>query len=277
MMDLFESTTDLEQTTEQSDLSSSDTIETPAESETAQQTEATGDTSQEETTPALRRVSLKLNDADYDLDLPDEVADTVKNGILMQADYTKSKQELSDQKKALQSRGSEIDSALAEMRNAIEFESEFLESEEMKELKEEYPDEYARKFNQVQDKVRMYNEQTAKRNKELEESHKSDFDAEQAKYAEAVPEWLDESVKKSDFEKMGKYIEDNGFSQDEINSMYPAKFMKTLRQAALYEQALKSAQSKKKTEPPASTSPGTTNGSEREKTLYDMFSDQMKK
>ena len=275
-MALFESTTEPQTTSESEDLQQSDTIEAPAESETAQQTEVEADTSQEETTPTLKRVSLKINDADYELDLPDEVADVAKNGLLMQADYTKSKQQLSEKEKALEGRNAEIDTALNDMRQVLEFEAKQLESPEMLELKEYDPEEFAKRSLALQDKIKLYNDHQQKRNQEQESQHNETVKSEMAKYTEAVPEWLDEDVKKKDFAEMGKYLEENGFDQNEINAMFPAKVMKTLRLAMLYDKTLKSAKSKQKTEPPKSTSPGSTNKDNKPKTLYDMFSAQMK-
>lgn len=276
MQGLFDSTTD-GQTTSPEDLQTSDTIEAPAETETALKTEAMDDTSQvEETPPALRKVSLKVNDSDYELDLPDEIADIAKNGILMQADYTKGKQELSEKEKAITARESEIDASLNSMREVIEFEANQMDAPEMLELKEYDPEEYAKRSNALSDKVKKYNGYLEGRNKEHESKHNETVQAEMAKYTEIVPEWLDESVKKSDFADMGKYLEDNGFTQDEINGMYPAKAMKALRQAMLYDKTLKSAKSKKKTEAPKSTAPGSTNKESKPASMYDMFAAQMK-
>jgi hypothetical protein len=276
MQGLFDSTTD-EQTTAQADLQLSDTIEAPAETETALKTETMGDTSAtEDTTPAFRKVSLKVNDADYELDLPDEIADIAKNGLLMQADYTKGKQQLSEKEKALQARESEIDSSLNDMRQVIEFEAAQMDSPEMVELKEYDPEEYAKRYNAIQDKIQKYNGYLNGRREQHEARYNETVQAEMSKYTEVVPEWLDESVKKSDFADMGKYLEDNGFTQDEINGMYPAKAMKAIRQAMLYDKTLKSAQSKKKTEAPKSTAPGSANKEKASQSLYDLFAAQMK-
>lgn len=275
MHEFFESTTE-QQTTAPADLQDSDTSKAPAESETAQQTEATDDTSQEETTPELKRVSFKHNDTDYDLDLPDEIAEIAKNGIMMQADYTKSKQQLSEKEKAVQARGAEIDTSLNAMRQAIEFDAQYLESPEMLELKEEDSGEYARLYNANQDRIKQYNEYLSKRNTEQESAHNDIVAAEMARYTEVVPEWLDEDVKKSDLADMSKYLEDNGFEQADINAMFPARHMKTLRSAMLYEKTLKSAQDKKKTSPPKSTAPGSSNKNKEPQSMYDMFAAQMK-
>lgn len=273
MEGLFDSTT-----TEQPEALSEDTIETPAESETAQQTvEPEADTSPgEETTQELKRVAFKYGDVEYDLDLPEEVADIAKNGIMMQAEFTRHKQEFSAKEKAMAAREPEIDSALNEMRQALEFEKEFMESTEMQELKTYDRDEYDQRYDAVQTKIQKYNGYLNERNEKRKEEGQQTFEAEQSKYTELVPEWLDEDVKKTEFAEMGKYLEDNGFSQTEIEGMFPARHMKTLRLAMLYEKTRKSAQSKKQTVPPKSASPGSSNKAKPEASMYDMFAAQMK-
>lgn len=275
----FDSTTD-EQTTDDAgtsdDLHISDTSEAPAESETAKKTGDEAADSSEQPAPTLNKVPFNYGDKSYELELPAEIADLAKNGLLMQADYTKGKQELKDQVKALEARGKEIDSALEAMRSSIEYEKEFLNSTEMQELKEDYPGEYQRQYDMVKGKIDKFNDYQAARSQEAEALHNQKVSNEIARYSETIPEWLDETEKDKDFKMMGKFVEEQGFTKEEIENLYPAKTMKILRMAAKYNAAKSSVKSKEKSEAAKSSTPGTSEKNTGGQSFEQLLAAQMK-
>lgn len=277
-MDFFNSTTEPEQTTSFEDLQQSDTVEATTESETVenQTPEDVTDSELEQPEPQLKKVSLNFDDTDYEIDVPEVIADRFKNGVMMQADYTRSKQKLSEEAKAIEARQTEFDSALNELRSQLEYEQQQLNSEEMQELKEYDSEAYYKKMNSFNERVNNYNKHLQKRNEEQAKAHQEAVQKEMDSYPTHIPEWLDDKVKNDEMNLIGKYLKDSGFSEQEFNSIYPAKFMKVVRAAALYDKAVKSGQEKKKQTPPSTTKPRSTNQVKpKETSLYSLFAAQM--
>lgn len=282
MLDLLLESTTAQQTTEATaeDLPADTEEDNTAESDTAekQTPEHDQNSEKEQSEPSLSRVSLKLDDTDYDLDLPPAIADRVKNGLLMQADYSRNKSKLSEEAKVIESQKAEYSSALADLRSKLEYEANDLHSDEMKELKEYDPEAYYKKFNAYQDKVNNFNKHLAKKNEDDKKAFEADVKKEMDSYPTVIPEWLDEKTKNEEMMMMGNYLKEKGFTDADFQKVYPAKFMAELRKAALYDRALKSGQSKRKeTPPPTSKARSTNNEQKQPRTQFDIFLAQQKK
>lgn len=285
MTNLFDSTTE-EQTTVDADLQSADTMENVSDNsddavvedaENNETVEQESETDQPSET-GLKSVSLKLDDSEYNLELPEAIADKVKSGIMMQADYTRGKQELSEEKKAIAAKNAEIDNALKDVRSVLELDKASLESDEMKELKEYDRDEYYKRVDELDARINTYNEHLSKRNQQLQEEKNQIIQKEMASYSDSIPEWLDEKTQSDEMKLIGELLEREGITRDEIeSSLYPAKIMKILRMGALYDKAKKSAESKKNNVPPKSSAARSTNDKPAENlSLYDVLKAQQK-
>lgn len=280
MLNLFEGTTE-SQTTEAAaeDLQQTDTGEETTESTVENKTQ---DNEQESVADQpisnLKKVSLNLDDTDYDLDLPEAVADKIKNGLMMQADYTRSKQKLSDEAKAFESQKQEFNTVLNQLKSKLEFEANQLNSDEMKELKEYDPEAYYKRFNAYQDGVNEYNKHVLKKDEDDRKAFEADVKKEMDSYSTVIPEWLDEKTKTEEMNMLGSYLKEKGFTDADFQKVYPAKFMAELRKAALYDRAKKSGLSKRKeTPPPTSKTRSTNTVQTQRKSMLEVFLANQKK
>jgi hypothetical protein len=195
-----------------------------------------------------------------------------------ESDYQKKMSSLNEERKAFESQKSEFDTKLNELTDLVMSNAQDLESDEMKELKELDPTEYWKKFEAVKsqaEKLKSYREQ---RDSELADQYSKLVQSEQTKYAEVIPEWLDDKAKSSDIQMMGAYLKKTGFSDQEIGSIYDSRHLATIRKAALYDQITaksKDIQSKRVKEPPKSATPSSTNQAQ-EKTRRQKSMDRLK-
>lgn len=200
-----------------------------------------------------REIEFEVLTEDVDLDL-------IPKGLMMENDYRQKTMSLADERKAFESRKSEFDQALADLQDSVLMKANDLESDEMKELKEHDPDQYWKKFEDVKNQAEKLKGYKEKRDSELMEQHRKLIEAEQQKYTQAIPEWLDESVKGKDIEKMMTYMANNGFSEQEIGSIYDSRHLALIRKAALYDEITsQNIESKRVKDVPKSAKPASTN------------------
>ena len=187
-------------------------------------------------TPSRRR-KAKLGDREIEFEvLTDDVdLDLIPKGLMMENDYRQKTMSLSDEKKAFDAQKSEFDAKLAELTDMVMFEADNLESDEMKELKEVDPNSYWEKFDEVKSKAEKLKAYKDARDKELITQQQKAVEAEVAKYTQLIPEWLDETQKTKDVEKMVSFLGNSGFTEQEVGSIYDARIMSIVRKAALYD------------------------------------------
>ena len=214
--------------------------DTPSETGEAQvdNSQEVAETPSGDTKPADRRFKAKLGDRDVEFELlsDDFDLDEVPKALMMEADYRKKTSEVSKSRKEIEAKKEEVDKYLAELAQSLEYQGNQLDSEEMLELKDSDPEAYWSHVDKVKTRAEQYRDWQQKRNSELQDQHAKAIEAEMSKYSEAVPEWLDESVKQADFSKMGKLLTDTGFSEQEIGGMYDRRMMSLIRKAALYDE-----------------------------------------
>ena len=221
-----------------------------------------------------RRRKAKLGDKEIEFEiLSDDIdPDLVPKGLMMENDYRQKTMSLSEEKKALESKKSEMDGQLQELSDLLMLEAEQLDSEQMKELKELDPDKYWQKFDETKSKAEKFKQLKEQRDSELLEQQKQVVQHEVERYTQVIPEWLDESTKTKDVEKMVGFLTNNGFNQDEIASVYDARTMSIIRKAALFDEisktdiAAKRVQTAPKSAKPAATT-GTTDKTARQKSM----------
>ena len=211
----------------------SETAEAPVETQ-----ESTAETPQSDTEQSDRRFKAKLGDRDVEFELlsDDFDLDEVPKALMMEADYRKKTSEVSRSRKEVEEKNSKIDQHLAELAQALEFQVNNLDSDEMNQLKDEDPETYWSHVDKVKTKAEQYRSWQEKRNEELQAKQSDLIGSEMQKYTEVVPEWLDENVKQSDFKKMGKALVDIGFKEQEIANFYDHRLIALVRKAALYDE-----------------------------------------
>lgn len=225
-----------------------------------------------------RRRKAKLGEREIEFEvLTDDVdLDLIPKGLMMENDYRQKTMSLADERKAFESRKSEFDQALADLQDMVLMKADELESEQMKELKELDPDQYWKKFDDVKSQAEKLKGYKEKRNAELMEQQRKLIEAEQQKYTQVIPEWLDDGVKSKDIEKMMNFMAKAGFSQEEMGSLYDSRHLSIIRKAALYDEiASQNIESKRVKEVPKSSKPSSTTQA-AEKTARQKSMDRLK-
>lgn len=219
------------------------------------------ETLQSDTEAPSRRRKAKLGEREIELDIltEDVDPDEVVKGLMMESDYRKKTMSLADERKAFESKKGEFDTKLAELTDVVMMQAKDLDSPEMKELKEADPDSYWREFEKVQGNAEKLKAFKESRDKELLEAQQKQFDAETARYTDIIPEWLDSEAKSKDIGKMAEFLTKTGLNEQEIGSIYDARYMSIIRKAMLFDEiSSKKLDDKRVKQAPKSSSPGSS-------------------
>lgn len=202
-----------------------------------------------------RRRKLKQGDREIEIEVitedidPDEVA----KGLMMEADYRKKTMAHSEEVKAKQqefeAKQSDLDAAISEARELLMMEAEDLQSPEMIELKEIDPDAYDKKVLQLEKKAKKLEARHKKRQEDLLEKQKQHILEAQKKWAESIPDWLDENKRADDLGKMETYLKGQGWNDQKISSTYLPEDLSMIRKAMLYDQIQSQDLSDKRVKP----------------------------
>jgi hypothetical protein len=185
-----------------------------------------------------RRVKAKLDGRDIEFDVVTDDVDLsiIPKGLMMEGDYRKKTTEISETRKALDAEKSKIDTALVELYDQIEYEANQLNSDHIKELKENDPQEFERKRLDVEKKVSLFKKYREERDSELLNQQQALAQQELQKLPEVIPEWMDDSVMKKDALKISNMLKDSyGYQDQEIQSITDSRAISILRKAALYD------------------------------------------
>ena len=166
------------------------------------------------------------------------------NGYSRNSDYTRKTQELSQLRKDLDAKQSEIDNNLSDI------------NRERAEYRELLP-----KIKTILQNGFEYNRITEQENAERQELLKKQLLDSQQKLSDLLPEWKDEKVKMEEISNITKTAESLGFTKEEVNAVTDYRFILLLRDASLYNKQ-KTALKKKPTQAKARTKlakPGTSN------------------
>lgn len=244
--------------------------------------ESTAETKQPEETPTSdtetgRRIKAMFGDLEVELEVLTEGVDLdlIPKGLMMEKDYRHKTMELGEQRKSIEAKQSEIQSQLQDLETLLYGEAKELDSDDMKQLRENDPEEYLKKresFDSKAKKLKKYKEQAAK---ELQDKQAEILKAEQSKYSNVIPEWLDNSTKAKDTQLMASYLKNNGFSDDEMSSIYDHRLMKIFRDATLYQELKNTPiETKRSKTPPKHQSPG---GAEKPQEVRNKARERLKK
>lgn len=189
----------------------------------------------------------------------DVTLDELLKGYMMESDYRKKTSHVSEQRKAIEAKQAELDKTLAEAKEIIEFELADLESDEMKALREDDPQEYWKRVDKVKAKAERYNEKRRKQTAELEAKRQEIIEKERENLMQKVPDWLDTDKMKTEVQSIGQMLTDLGFTQDEAANVTDHRIWAMARKAMLFDQMSKTDVSAKKVkQAPKSASPSAS-------------------
>lgn len=219
---------------------------------------ATVETPDGDTEAEVERYKVKVGDDELDVTL-----DEMRKGYMMESDYRKKTTEVSERRKALEAKEADIDSRLTEAESLVRFELDNLESPQMLEMKQTDPDGYLREFDRVQKKVEQFNKHKQQRTSELNQKQQEVVKKEIELLEAAIPEWLDPEVKAKEGTLVMSYLEQQGYSREQLATLTDHKAFVTARKAMLFDQlGAKDLDAKKVKTPPKSQQPGTSRSSE---------------
>lgn len=207
-----------------------------------------GDTQAEEP-----RYKVKVGDEEKEVTI-----DELRKGYMMESDYRRKTSQVSEQRKAIEAKGAEIEQQLTEAKELLNFEIQNLESPEMLELKEYDPQEYLKQYEKVQKKVDKFNKLQAKRQTEQAERMKEVARKEFEALTTAIPEWLDESVRSKEANDVFTKLRDFGYSDDELTRLTDHRMFVLARKAMMLDKInAQDLEAKKLRTPPKTQQPGT--------------------
>lgn len=222
--------------------------------------------------PEVRTFRVKVDGEE--IEVPE---DEVLKGYSRTADYTRKTQKLSEEKRALEA---EANAVKAERERYLEglrlIESQFKQEEKVDwaRLREEDPIAYATKKIEERDRkdqlALIQQEQHRVATLQAEEQRRAleqYVHGEQARLADAIPEWKDAKVAKAEKEKLTGYLQNLGYSEAEISQIYDHRAVITVRKAALYDEMMSKAkaQTEKVSASPKTARPGNLQSSSSQK------------
>jgi len=224
-------------------------------------TESTNETPVEQT--EVRTFRVKVDGEE--IEVPE---DEVLKGYSRTADYTRKTQKLSEEKKALEAEAQSVKAERERYMQGLKMmESQLAQTEQVdwNRLREEDPISYATKKIEERDRkdqlALVQQEQLRVATLQQEEQRKALEQyvyGEQAKLADAIPEWKDAKVAKAEKEKLSGYLQNLGYSEAEISQIYDHRAVITVRKAALYDEMMSKAksQTEKVSNSPKTSRPG---------------------
>lgn len=228
-------------------------------------TEAPGTTPEATTQedPALAATEnpdVEMVEVDVDgfkVSLPKDKAEKLEAERLMQADYTKKtmaaaeerKQAQAESQKALQERQAyaqnlsrmqaQLEGALTEQNQTINWQQ----------LLETNPVEYLQQKHLFEQRQAALQQNYAEQQKlasihqaEQKQRFQSHIQAQQQELLAKLPEWKDESKAEADKVAIRKYLQEQGYDEQSVNSVADAKAIVLARKAMLYDQMIAKAQ-----------------------------------
>jgi hypothetical protein len=189
-----------------------------------------GDTESEDPT-----YTVKVNGEEVEVSLED-----MRKGYMMESDYRRKTSEVSEQRKEIQAKMQDLDTRIGDAEMVLQIELEDLNSAESLELKEIDPSAYFEKREKIEAKQKKLQELKSKRDAERVELSQETVAKERELTLEAIPEWLDEDVLKSEAKLVNQQLSSLGFTNEELSKISDHRLIVLTRKAALYDK-IKSA------------------------------------
>lgn len=224
----------------------------PVEEENQEQNappeEGTEDTSQTDSTPEVQTFKVRVDGEEIDVPL-----DELLKGYSRTSDYTRKTQKVAEERKALEAEAVQVKTERQQYSEALRLiESQLQQAPQVDwaRLEQEDPIAYATaklKERDRKDQLQLIQQeqhrvaylQAEEQKKALEQY----VQGEQARLADAIPEWKDAKVAKADKEKLTNYLVNLGYSEAEISQIYDHRAVVALRKAALYDEMMSKAKS----------------------------------
>ena len=183
--------------------------------------------------------------------------DELLSGYSRQSDYTRKTQEIAGERKGMEELQQQYNSQVAQIQqerqqyvealtNMISSQGSELEQYsniDWDALRESDPIEYVtakEQYREAQERVQgmQYQQQQAAQAQQAEmtKAHHQVVQAERGKLVEALPEWGDADKRKELTENLQSYARDQGFSQQELNSLVDHRSVLVLLKAQQYDQ-----------------------------------------
>ena len=183
--------------------------------------------------------------------------DELLSGYSRQSDYTRKTQEIASERKGMEELQQQYNSQVAQIQqerqqyvealtNMISSQGSELEQYsniDWNALRESDPIEYVtakEQYREAQERVQgmQYQQQQAAQAQQAEmtKAHHQVVQAERGKLVEALPEWGDADKRKELTENLQSYARDQGFSQQELNSLVDHRSVLVLLKAQQYDQ-----------------------------------------
>jgi len=164
-------------------------------------------------------------------------------GYLREKDYRQKTITLAARNRELDEKTTAIDNQLGQLGHALEM---TLRTTDLQELKELDPEGYIRKKDEIDEKVKQYNELKATQQRRQAEQYQEFVATQVQRLPEVIPQWLDKAVASKELKSVRAHLMDNGYSEQEAYGTVDHRAVVMARKAMLYDQIMASDPSKKK-------------------------------
>lgn len=220
-----------EPTSEGENPSQSQETQTPEPSEAPAKDEAPGDGKAESDSQVF---TVKIGDQEVEFSTSNKEIDIdhLKTGIMMKDAFYKKTEEISNERKAFQAKGQELDQKLQEVSSVLEF-----KIAQAEQLREEDPQAYYEKIAEIDKVKEQYQKFSKERTEELVKNQELIIKEEREKWTQIIPEWLDNKVLTEETQAISQLLVDTGFDPNEVQRIYDSRLVSLFRKAMLYEKA----------------------------------------
>lgn len=209
----------------------------------------------DDTESAEPTYKVKVNGEEREVSLDD-----MRKGYMMEADYRQKTSALSESRKALEARESQLSEKIDQAESLLQFELDSLDPEE----KEYDPAAYYEKRDKIEAKRKKLEELKSEASKNATKKYQDRLIAEQKKLIEAMPSWVDHDTANKEAGLIQEVWDSYGLTPDDLGHLVDHRFALISREAALYRQ-LKNGKPEgtKVTPKPKVAKPGTTKTAEQ--------------
>lgn len=237
---------------------------TPASHEAeSQPAETPEEEPQAEAQPAVKTYKVKIDGAE--IDVPE---DELLKGYSRTADYTRKTQKLSEERKALEAEAQAVRAEREQYSQtlaALKAQLQSVSEPDWATLADQDPIEFVKQKELHRDRKEKLQALEAEQrrvadlqNHEQQRALYQYVQEEQARLAQAIPEWKDANIAKAEKEKIANFALSLGYSEADIAQIYDHRAVVALRKAALYDEMMSKAklQTEKVKDGPKTVIPG---------------------
>jgi hypothetical protein len=181
--------------------------------EVAQETPEAKAESDTEVKPELHKVKIDGEEVEVPYD-------ELLKGYSRETHYQKKAKALSQEAETIKAKQAELDNIISEASVFIEDKQAKLDSDELKRLRVEDPDEYLSQVEKLEADIQKFERIKSKRQEELDAKNSELIAKERELLFDAFPHWKDdEAVMATEAGEMFKALESIGFTEDELNAV----------------------------------------------------------